>query len=36
MELDQFDRPDARYLVAYDDHDAVIGTARLLPTTRPC
>jgi acyl homoserine lactone synthase len=35
MELDQFDRPDARYVVAHDDHGAVIGTARLLPTTQP-
>ena len=35
MELDQFDRPDARYVVAHDEHDTVIGTARLLPTTQP-
>ena len=34
-ELDQFDRPDTVYLVARDENDAVVGTARLLPTTRP-
>ena len=35
MEFDQFDRSDARYVVVHDEHDTVIGTARLLPTTRP-
>ncbi|MDF3836625.1 acyl-homoserine-lactone synthase [Cupriavidus basilensis] len=34
MELDQFDRPDTVY-VAAQMHGEVVGTARLLPTTRP-
>jgi acyl homoserine lactone synthase len=35
LELDQFDREDTLYVVALDEADAVVGTARLLPTTRP-
>lgn len=34
VELDQFDREDTVYVVASDDADEVVGTARLLPTTR--
>lgn len=35
IERDQFDREDTLYVVARDEAGAVIGTARLLPTTRP-
>ena len=35
IERDQFDREDTLYVVARDDAGEVIGTARLLPTTRP-
>lgn len=35
MELDQFDRPDTLYMVSQDEHGAVNGCARLLPTNRP-
>jgi acyl homoserine lactone synthase len=35
LELDQFDRADTLYVIARGDDDEVIGTARLLPTTRP-
>jgi hypothetical protein len=35
LEFDEFDRPDTLYVVAQDDDGAVIGTAHLLPTTRP-
>lgn len=35
LEYDQFDRDDTVYLVAQDEDGHVIGTARLLPTTRP-
>lgn len=35
LEYDQFDRDDTVYVVAQNDADEVIGTARLLPTTRP-
>lgn len=35
IESDQFDRQDTVYVVALDDDDEVVGTARLLPTTRP-
>jgi acyl homoserine lactone synthase len=35
LEVDQFDRDDTLYVVALDANDDVIGTARLLPTTRP-
>jgi acyl homoserine lactone synthase len=35
LELDQFDREDTMYVVAHDASDEVVGTARLLPTTRP-
>jgi acyl homoserine lactone synthase len=34
LELDQFDREDTLYVVALDEADDVIGTTRLLPTTR--
>jgi N-acyl-L-homoserine lactone synthetase len=33
LEIDQFDREDTVYVLGYDEADAVIGTARLLPTT---
>ena len=35
FEHDQFDRDDTVYVVAQDDAQEIIGTARLLPTTRP-
>lgn len=35
LEYDQFDRDDTVYVVAHNEHKEVIGTARLLPTTRP-
>jgi N-acyl-L-homoserine lactone synthetase len=35
LELDQFDRPDTLYVIAQNDDEQVIGTARLLPTIRP-
>ena len=35
LEYDQFDRDDTVYVVAQNDAAEVIGTARLLPTTRP-
>ena len=35
LEYDQFDRDDTVYVVAHNDDQDVIGTARLLPTTRP-
>lgn len=35
LELDQFDRADTIYIVARNDDGQVIGSARLLPTTRP-
>jgi len=35
LEYDQFDRDNTFYVAATDDEGAVIGTARLLPTTRP-
>lgn len=35
LECDQFDRDDTVYVIATDDRQSVIGTARLLPTTRP-
>jgi acyl homoserine lactone synthase len=35
MELDQFDRPDTLYMVSQDEHGAVNGCARLLPTHQP-
>jgi acyl homoserine lactone synthase len=34
-ELDQFDRPDTRYVVAHNPTHDILGTARLLPTTEP-
>lgn len=35
MELDEFDRPDTRYLIARSARGDIVGTARLLPTHRP-
>jgi acyl homoserine lactone synthase len=35
LEYDQFDRDDTVYVIATDDDGEVVGTARLLPTTRP-
>lgn len=35
LEYDQFDRDDTVYVVAHNGNHEVIGTARLLPTTRP-
>jgi acyl homoserine lactone synthase len=35
LEFDQFDRDDTVYLVAQNDNNEIIGTARLLPTQRP-
>ena len=35
LEYDQFDRDDTVYVVAHNTHGEVVGTARLLPTTRP-
>ena len=35
LEFDQFDRDDTVYVVAYNRDQEVVGTARLLPTTRP-
>ena len=34
LELDQFDRPDTMYVIARRG-ESVVGTARLLPTSRP-
>lgn len=35
FEVDQFDTPDAIYLIVTDDSGAHCGSARLLPTERP-
>ena len=35
LELDQFDREDTMYVVARNTGDEIVGTARLLPTSRP-
>lgn len=35
LELDEFDRDDTFYLTAKDEAGAIVGTARLLPTTSP-
>lgn len=35
LEYDQFDRDDTLYVIAQNAEGDVIGTARLLPTTRP-
>jgi acyl homoserine lactone synthase len=35
LEFDEFDRDDTVYVIAKGDNDNVVGTARLLPTTRP-
>jgi acyl homoserine lactone synthase len=35
LELDQFDRADTVYVAARNERGAVVGIARLLPTTRP-
>lgn len=34
LEFDQFDRPDTLYVIAKDTDERIVGTARLLPTTR--
>ncbi|RON06634.1 hypothetical protein BK659_20285 [Pseudomonas brassicacearum] len=35
LETDQFDREDTLYVAAQNDAGEIVGTARLLPTTRP-
>lgn len=35
LEYDEFDRSDTIYLVAQDQTGEVVGSARLIPTTRP-
>ncbi|MFP8779785.1 acyl-homoserine-lactone synthase [Hydrogenophaga sp. RWCD_12] len=35
LEYDQFDRDDTIYVLAKNDDDQIIGTARLLPTSKP-
>ncbi len=35
LEYDQFDRDDTVYVVAQNAAEEIVGTARLLPTTRP-
>ena len=35
QELDQFDGPQARYVIIRNSGNAIIASARLLPTTRP-
>jgi len=35
MEYDEFDTPAATYILVVDDHNRSLGTARLIPTTRP-
>ena len=35
LERDQFDRPDTVYVATRDEQGAIIGCARLLPTTKP-
>ncbi|WP_454882588.1 acyl-homoserine-lactone synthase [Sphingomonas oryzagri] len=35
FEIDQFDREHARYIVLMEDADIHLGSARLLPATRP-
>lgn len=35
LEYDQFDRDDTVYVVAHNAAQEIVGTARLLPTTRP-
>lgn len=35
MEYDEFDTPAATYIIVVDEHDQALGTARLIPTTRP-
>lgn len=35
LEYDQYDRDDTVYVVAQNDTGDIVGTARLLPTTRP-
>lgn len=35
LEYDEFDRDDTVYVLAQDEEGDVVGTARLLPTTRP-
>lgn len=35
LERDEFDTPDAIYLLALDDRENALGGSRLLPTTKP-
>jgi acyl homoserine lactone synthase len=35
LEFDQFDRPDTLHVIALKDEQRIVGSARLLPTTRP-
>jgi N-acyl-L-homoserine lactone synthetase len=35
MEYDEFDTPAATYILVVDEQDQALGTARLIPTTRP-
>lgn len=35
QEYDQFDHSDTTYLIARNENGSVVGTARLLPTSRP-
>jgi acyl homoserine lactone synthase len=35
MEYDEFDTPAATYILIVDDRNETLGTARLIPTTRP-
>ncbi|MFC5323353.1 acyl-homoserine-lactone synthase [Bradyrhizobium oligotrophicum] len=35
LEYDEFDTPAATYILVVDEHDQALGTARLIPTTRP-
>ena len=35
QELDQFDGPQARYVIGRNSGNAIIASARLLPTTQP-
>lgn len=35
LERDGFDELNALYLLAYDDHETLVGTWRMLPTTGP-
>src|ERR1700753_842170 len=35
LEYDEFDTPAATYILIVDDQNQALGTARLIPTTRP-